>query len=495
MHRVLITDDEQRDRNIIKILLERQYPGQFEFLVAENGREAVDLLAAGGIDLLFLDINMPGLSGLDVLHHLKEMPYVIILTAYDNFSYTREALRCGVRDYLLKPPLRSEFYQAVDRFLEDSERVRETMSLPEQSRETFTRDLAKQLMYYGDPKKIKGLMDVIDILEPYALCGLLSLAESQQETALDEAEELLNRWEVPYAAAACGQGVAVFLFGGKKDTDKSAQLLMRLAAYLENNLCAKITLQTGPQASVMGGYPAAFMRLLQIQQVSGDGRPDRFEYARLENAVRQQDFTGAMQAVQPLLEAFGTGSESEDMLKYRLLLALNQCSRQLLSGQEVDDAYLQISGLISAKGREAAAKIVACYLEWLLGMARSNDSGRNNAVQAVLTQVNEDCSRPWSIDAFADRLHVNAGHLSRMFKECTGSCFTDYLAERRISRAVELMRRTDLRLSQIGEMVGYEDPNYFSRVFKKRKGVGPREYSKTLRTDGGAVKSSTNLKN
>lgn len=234
------------------------------------------------------------------------------------------------------------------------------------------------------------------------------------------------------------------------------------------------------------------MRLLQIQQVSSEGRTDSFAYARLENAVRQQDFTAAMQAVQPLLEAFGVSGESEDLLKYRLLLALNQCSRQLLSGQEVNDAYLRISGLISAKGKEQATKIVACYLEWLLDMARANDSGRNNAVQAVLAQVNEDCSRPWSIDAFADHLHVNAGHLSRMFKECTGSCFTDYLAERRISRAVELMHRTDLRLSQIGEMVGYEDPNYFSRVFKKRKGVGPREFSKSLRTETGTVKNSTN---
>ena len=495
MHRVLITDDEQRDRNIIKILLERQYPGQFAFYEAENGREAVDLLAAGGVELLFLDINMPGLSGLDVLHHLKEMPYVIILTAYDNFSYTREALRCGVRDYLLKPPLRSEFYQAVDRFLEDSERVREALSLPEQSRETFTRDLAKQLMYYGDLRKIRGLMDVIDIHQPYAMCGLLSLTEAQQDTALDEAEELLNRWSVPYAAASYGQGLAVFLFGAKSDSDNLAQVLMRLTAYLENNLCTRVTLQTGSQVSVAGGYPAAFMRLLQIQQVSVDDRMGSFEYARLENAVRQQDFTSAMQAVQPLLETFGVSGESEDLLKYRLLLALNQCSRQLLSGKDVNDAYLRISGLISANGKEHATKIVACYLEWLLNMARSNDSGRNNAVQAVLTQVNEDCSRPWSIDAFADRLHVNAGHLSRMFKEYTGSCFTDYLAERRISRAVELMRCTDLRLSQIGEMVGYEDPNYFSRVFKKRKGVGPREFSKALRIDKVPAKSSTNSRN
>lgn len=479
MHRVLITDDEQRDRSIIKILLERQYPGQFEFLEAGNGRDAVDILTAGGIELLFLDINMPGMSGLDVLHYLKEIPYVIILSAYDNFAYTREALRCGVRDYLLKPPLRSEFYQAVDRFLEDSQRLREALALPGQSRETFTRDLAGQLMYYGDPKKIQGLSEVMN-LPSCALCGLLTM-EELPDNALDEVEELLDHWGVQYAAGSCGQGVAVFLFGAEKDADASTQILMRLAAYLENNLCIAVSLQTGPQAPVLGGYPAAFLRLIQIQKVMKEGHPGNFEYSHLASAVCQRNFAAAMHSVQPLLESIG-GGEDEDLVKYRLLLALSQCSRQILSGKEGNEAYPRISSLISAHGREQAAETVACYLEWLLSKARAGESNRGNVIQSVLALVDGDCSRPWSIDTFADTLHVNAGHLSRMFKEHTGSCFTDYLAEKRIQRAVELMHTTDLRLSQIGERVGYEDPNYFSRVFKKRRGMGPREFSNALRS-------------
>ena len=86
------------------------------------------------------------------------------------------------------------------------------------------------------------------------------------------------------------------------------------------------------------------------------------------------------------------------------------------------------------------------------------------------------------IRSLADSLHVNAYYLSHLFKEHTGQCFTDYLAERRIERAVELMRTTDLSLAQIGERVGYADPNYFSRVFKKRRGVGPREFSRDWKT-------------
>jgi len=86
MYQVLIADDEARDRNIIKILLERRYTGQFHFLEAENGVEALEILQREPVQLLLLDINMPGLSGIDVLHNLKCTPYVIVLTAHSTFE-------------------------------------------------------------------------------------------------------------------------------------------------------------------------------------------------------------------------------------------------------------------------------------------------------------------------------------------------------------------------------------------------------------------------
>ncbi len=64
MYRILIADDEARDRNIIKILLERRYSGQFELLEAENGAQALEMLEGQPVQLLLLDINMPVLSGI-----------------------------------------------------------------------------------------------------------------------------------------------------------------------------------------------------------------------------------------------------------------------------------------------------------------------------------------------------------------------------------------------------------------------------------------------
>lgn len=488
MHQVLIADDELRDRNIIKILLERRYAGRFQFLEAENGTQALEILEREPVQLLILDINMPGHSGIDVLHDLKGMPYVIVLTAYDDFEYTREALRCGVRDYLLKPPLREEFYRAVDHFLEDCERVQENLTPQIQSREVFTRDLARQLMYFGDVKKIRGLLNVLDITGRYVLCGLLHFeVETAQDMSyvLDEAEELLERWDAEYAAAAYGGGLAVFLFCREENASGPLQLLTQLAHYLENDLCATVQARTGPLAAAFGSYPKTFLELTKFEKDGQTAFRSKLQQADLENAVRHRDFAAAMKVLHPALEAMEQFGEYENLLKYQLLLALSQCTNQILSRKAANEAYRRISGLISANSREQATEITAQYLEWLLHEAQEAEGLRNNAVQAVLEKVQSDCSRPWSIDSLADGLHVNACYLSHLFKEHTGRCFTDYLTEQRITQAVELMRSTDMSLAQIGEKVGYGDPNYFSRVFKKRKGVGPREFSRTLKAAQG----------
>lgn len=483
MHSVLIVDDEIRDRNIIKILLERRYSGQFRFLEAENGLQALEILNSTQVHLLLLDVNMPGMSGIDVLHNLKYMPHSIVLTAYDNFEYTREALRCGVRDYLLKPPLREEFYRAIDLFLEDRERVTEDITPQIQSREVFTRDLARQMMYFGDAKKIRGLLNVLDITESHAQCGILRYrAENGIDAAyiLDEAEAALDSWGINYAVANCDGGLAVFLFCADGNAAAPLQILLRLAQHLESNMCATVQVQTGTLTSVLSGYPKAFLDLVQFEK-NKNSAWSLFQNMNLESAVRSRDFAGAMKALHPALEAT-ENNEHRDVLKYQLLLALNHCSSQILSGTATNEAYQKISGIISAHSREQITEITARYLEWLMHATKPTDTLRNNAVQLVLERVRQDCSLPWSIDSLAEEIHVNASYLSHLFKEHTGQCFTDYLASLRIAKAEELICSTNMSLAQIGEQVGYSDPNYFSRVFKKRKGIGPREFAKRTET-------------
>jgi len=122
MIQVLIADDEALERMaMIRILLSAPIDEQLELVEAVNGNEALNIAQAQHIDIAFLDIKMPGLDGLAVAERVASMedpPIIIMLTAYDYFSYARTALRFGVTDYLLKPASTSEVHDALIRAVE-----------------------------------------------------------------------------------------------------------------------------------------------------------------------------------------------------------------------------------------------------------------------------------------------------------------------------------------------------------------------------------------
>ena len=155
--RVLIVDDEEKDRSIVKILLQRQYEDLFEIFEAENAAEAKETLKKQQMDLLMADIHMPGINGLQLVKELRENStrlYIMILTAYNYFEYAKEAIRYQVNDFILKPPIRTEFYEAVQRFLEWAREERNSLRLDETSQEVFTRELGECIMMNADRKKM-----------------------------------------------------------------------------------------------------------------------------------------------------------------------------------------------------------------------------------------------------------------------------------------------------------------------------------------------------
>lgn len=110
MIRVLIVDDEKEAREGLESLLE----GNVEIVAAcKNGIEAIDALQQHKIDLMFLDIQMPGVDGFDVLRSVppERTPVVIFTTAYD--QYALKAFDVHAVDYLLKPFSDSRFHEAL----------------------------------------------------------------------------------------------------------------------------------------------------------------------------------------------------------------------------------------------------------------------------------------------------------------------------------------------------------------------------------------------
>ena len=118
MKKVIIVDDESAGRHLIKEYLE-DFPNLVLLGEANNGVDAVKIINEFKPDLVFLDVQMPGMTGFDVLTHLEELPLVIFSTAYD--QYALKAFDVHAIDYLLKPYTKERFAKSIERLQENTD--------------------------------------------------------------------------------------------------------------------------------------------------------------------------------------------------------------------------------------------------------------------------------------------------------------------------------------------------------------------------------------
>lgn len=120
MKKVLIADDEEAGRILIKEYLS-DFPDLVLLTEVNNGVDAITEINRFKPDLVFLDIQMPGKTGFEVLGHLEEIPQIIFSTAYD--QYAIQAFEVHAVDYLLKPYTKDRFRKAIERLESGSKDV------------------------------------------------------------------------------------------------------------------------------------------------------------------------------------------------------------------------------------------------------------------------------------------------------------------------------------------------------------------------------------
>ncbi len=117
MYRVLIADDEPIERTVVSKTIQCHFPGQVEVTQAVNGREAVELFFGKNCQIALLDIEMPGVNGLEAAERIREKDKdcsIIFLTAFDEFSYAKRAIGVHAMDYLLKPSAEEELVAVLE---------------------------------------------------------------------------------------------------------------------------------------------------------------------------------------------------------------------------------------------------------------------------------------------------------------------------------------------------------------------------------------------
>ncbi len=147
MYRILIADDEPIERMVVTRKINKNFSGQFEIVQAQNGREAVELFEQKRFDIIFMDIEMPGINGLkaaEMIRSTDKKCSIIFLTAFDEFNYARKAISVRALDYLLKPGDENELIAVIEEAVRIADDNREYVCQSKKSSQDIPKDIKEQ---------------------------------------------------------------------------------------------------------------------------------------------------------------------------------------------------------------------------------------------------------------------------------------------------------------------------------------------------------------
>jgi YesN/AraC family two-component response regulator len=156
MYKVLIVDDELIERKGLTKILKKEFQDELIIQSAENGKKAIEITNTFNPNIVFMDIKMPGMTGIEAMKRIKKFNpeiNVVIISAFDSFKYAQEALNNNAYEYLLKPVKREEIITCLKRLIKEEEQrleeknhKREMLSIKDQSLKFINENIIDYIM-------------------------------------------------------------------------------------------------------------------------------------------------------------------------------------------------------------------------------------------------------------------------------------------------------------------------------------------------------------
>ena len=502
MKKALLVDDDIFFRTMFASMISWQDYG-FSLLQADNGQAAIDLLHKhADIRLVFTDMNMPILDGVELIRYISEQCrgiHCVALSAYDDFTYVRSSLKNGADDYLLKHTLtKAQVASLLERYASPQEKPEISGPDSNELKERFLYDYITGVYRNADPvDSLFSSLALPDLRENLLLMVLwgdtpdgtipFRNPQTQRSAACAMIQNALDRIGTGVVFSGAEDGLIYLLLTaeGFENLQFVKQTGQMLTGQIEKMMLRYFNLHTGLRCAPLSRR-----------------REDLYESYRavMKEANREvpeeaevQDIVIPLPQMDQLLDElyFGTEDSLRALVSGCYLAGRKQHGGQAAFSQlTLDWLQLLAEGEKTITGREpnqpgvpegndtVQESLVIRRLLELRPLAREQASGRYSPVVyralKLIHREFSDCEL--SPAGVSERLNVHPAYLSRLFKAQTEQNLTDYISEKRLALACRLLDGDDHTVKDVAALCGYDNYNYFFKVFKKYYGITPKEY-------------------
>ncbi len=525
MYKLLIVDDEFLVLEGLKKLVDW---GKHQIQIvgeASNGSEGVVLAKSKKPDIILTDIKMPDMSGLDMIKTIKDqIPSMsfIVLSGYDDFNWAKRAIQYGVVDYLLKPLDFQQLDLAIEKAIKNinAERTHEF------NKEKLTNELNKSLSMRRREtllKLLKGSSESENVLKEHLENANLSLGNgecavmvlkaknrAEQEDVDDYClKDIYNKIFIEIEEKGFGYGLdleentGVLIFDAQDIAEKWISIMAEfvyekfsLTRYgivlgigsnchgIQRIKYSLLEAEQAVQYWYLYDLPIIFYSEIknQLMKLEKMDFPPKFEKSIIEGLkLLNRDI------IEQSLNAYyeQISSKKIEILHFKnVIIEFLFGIKRELNKINIDltkvfiDVFEEIYSIENMNSIESIWNSVKSFIDRIfLFIMKTEKTSSKQVVQEIMQYIEDNYnSAEISLNEVAERIYLTPNYISMLIKQETGENFSDIVVGKRIEKAKELLFDVTLKTYEIAEKVGYSDPNYFSRTFKKVVGISPVDF-------------------
>lgn len=526
MYRIMLADDEGIMLESLKSIIVSNFGSDCEIACAKTGRAVVELAESFRPDIAFMDIQMPGLSGIQAMKEIRKYntsTIFIVITAYDKFSYAKEAINLGVLEYLTKPVNKKVIVEVCMKAMRKVDEARKKRSDDLKIREKletvvpmiesgylYNLLLQEEFHTYQD-----NYRELLDISEDYALMIVIEFGDSIENGVLTNAvgasvkaskfypelREIAKDFFHCLVGPVMGNRVVLLLphETGKVEYEERVEILTRtrnMVHKLENRIDSKFRAGIGrvrPLDNVKESYTEALRALREesshvvhindvpiIKEYDGE-YPLDLENRYIQRAL-EADLAGVSSAANEffdwMLENYRDYREDIEIKVLELVIRV-EYKAFFRGGAQYGFRYREnyIRDIQNCRDyQELRQWFLEKTAEVCRGMVTTKEKQSESVIEKAKTYIQENFQKDISLDDVSREVDISPYYFSKLFKQEEGTNFIEYLTNVRMQNARKLLTNPGCSIKEVCAQCGYGDPNYFSRIFKKYEGVTPSEY-------------------
>ncbi|MDQ8738769.1 response regulator [Paenibacillus sp. LHD-38] len=515
MYKILIVDDEKFEREGVKFLIDK-YNLNLEVFESDSGEKALEYMLRNPVDILFTDIRMKGMDGLQLAEKARELKLpvkVIFMSAYGEFEYAQRAIDLKAVRYILKPVQVSEFLKVISQVIQMCEQERKDKEQQERIQEVYGKGIRyeqqkifSQLIHGGNDNGGE------EFVEPTAPVYMFSGTKPIRMVILDTRErffdlvdsdfdqclaDLLRR---PFDAVNLNECQSLIFMEVLDEENKFD--LESLGTVIVNWFNEKYSRDmylvfSGPIHHV-GQIREAYSEFESILEskffyehgvilFTGSARLDDNRSINVEellgeirNDVERKDFTSVRMLFERLFLYLQGGTQiSSIYLKYicmELLKSIFEASSKRDSTSFKN--YLQL--IYNTNKLSDLIKLMISVIDSRESSSSHTPDSMRKVIEDIVKFIESDYRRDLSVEELAERVYLTPNYLSHLFKKHKGVSIIKFITSTRMEKAKQLLTNTHKKVADISEETGYSNVAYFCSLFKTYHGKTPTQFREDL---------------